>query len=162
MIWYEFFLCWLNVGTNIIRDIGEDTKRGRIYIPLDELKKFNITEAEILKHIKGKKIDSLVKNQIERAQSFYKLAINNLPHCDKKTQKVGLMMGNIYYVLLSKISKDKPEKILTQKNISYEPLIRKIMTLEKAFQKCRLTDYCMSGEKPRGAKRRAWNATIPS
>jgi len=101
--------------TNIIRDIGEDTKRGRIYIPLDELKKFNITEAEILKHIKGKKIDSLVKNQIERAQSFYKLAINNLPHCDKKTQKVGLMMGNIYYVLLSKISKDKPEKILTQK-----------------------------------------------
>ena len=101
--------------TNIIRDIGEDTKRGRIYIPLDELKESDISEAEILKNIKGKKIDRLVKIQIKRAQGFYKLAIDNLPHGDKKTQKPGLMMGNIYYVLLSKIYKDSPENILNQK-----------------------------------------------
>ena len=101
--------------TNIIRDIGEDTKRGRIYIPLDELKEFDISEAEILKNIKGKKVGRLVKIQIKRAQDFYTLAIDNLPHGDKKTQKPGLMMGNIYYVLLSKIYKDSPENILNQK-----------------------------------------------
>ena len=101
--------------TNIIRDIGEDVKRGRIYIPLDELKELNINEAEILKCIKDKKIKDLVENQTKRAQSFYRLAIDNLPNIDKKNQKPGLMMGNIYYVLLSQIMKDKPENILNQK-----------------------------------------------
>ena len=68
-----------------------------------------------LKNIKGKKVGRLVKIQIKRAQDFYTLAIDNLPHGDKKTQKPGLMMGNIYYVLLSKIYKDSPENILNQK-----------------------------------------------
>ena len=101
--------------TNIIRDIGEDAIRGRIYIPLDELKKFNITETEILKNINHDKIQALVKNQTRRAHDFYKLAINNLPNEDKTNQKPGLMMGNIYYVLLSKIAKNSPENILNQK-----------------------------------------------
>ena len=103
--------------TNIIRDLGEDTKRGRIYIPLDELKKFNITESEILKNIKDKRIKDLVINQAKRAQDFYKLAINSLSNLDKKNQKPGLIMANIYYVLLSKIIKDQPENILNQKTL---------------------------------------------
>ena len=101
--------------TNIIRDIGEDAKRGRIYIPLDELKKLNITETEILKNINDKKIKDLVKNQTQRAYYFYKLAINSLPDEDKISQKPGLMMGNIYYVLLSKIANGHPENVLSQK-----------------------------------------------
>jgi phytoene synthase len=101
--------------TNIIRDIGEDAKRGRIYIPLDELKKFNITETEILKYINDKKMRDLVENQTKRAHDFYKLALNNLPNEDKVNQRPGLMMGNIYYELLSKISKGSPENILNQK-----------------------------------------------
>ena len=101
--------------TNIIRDIGEDAKRGRIYIPLDELKNLNITEIEILKYINEKKIKDLVQNQTQRAHYFYKLAINSLPDEDKINQKPGLMMGNIYYVMLSKIAKDSPENILNQK-----------------------------------------------
>ena len=101
--------------TNIIRDIGEDAKRGRIYIPLDELKKLDITEAEILKYINDKKIKDLVKSQTQRAQYFYRLAIDSLPDQDKISQKPGLMMGNIYYVLLSKITKDSPENRLNQK-----------------------------------------------
>jgi len=101
--------------TNIIRDIGEDAKRGRIYIPLDELKKLNITETEILKYINDKKIKDLVENQTQRAHYFYKLAIDNLPDEDKINQKPGLMMANIYYVMLSKIAKNGPENILNQK-----------------------------------------------
>ena len=103
--------------TNIIRDIGEDARRGRIYIPLDELKKFNITETEILQNIDvdHNKMRGLVENQTKRAHDFYRLAINNLPNEDKTNQKPGLMMGNIYYVLLSKITKNSPKNILNQK-----------------------------------------------
>ncbi len=100
--------------TNIIRDIGEDARRGRIYIPLDELKKFNITETEILKYINDEKMKELVESQVKRAHDYYKLAINSLPDKDKKNQKPGLMMGNIYYVLLSEIIKTSPENILNQ------------------------------------------------
>jgi len=101
--------------TNIIRDIGEDAKRGRIYIPLDELKKIGITEREILQNINGEKIRNLILIQSNRAQSFYKLAINLLPQIDKKNQKPGLIMANIYYVLLSKITSNQPENILLNK-----------------------------------------------
>ena len=101
--------------TNIIRDIGEDASRGRIYIPIDELKKLNITETEILKNINTKKMRDLIQIQIKRAHDYYKLAISNLPDEDKINQKPGLMMGNIYYVLLSKIKKNSSKNILNQK-----------------------------------------------
>ena len=101
--------------TNIIRDIGEDARRGRIYIPLDELKKLNITETEILKNINTKKMRDLIQIQIKRAHDYYKLAISNLPDEDKINQKPGLMMGNIYYVLLSKIAKNSSKNIPNQK-----------------------------------------------
>jgi len=103
--------------TNIIRDIGEDARRGRIYIPLDELKQFNITENEIFKFIQDKKINDLIKFQTQRAINFYHTAIHHLPDIDRKLQKPGLMMGNIYYVLLSEIVKDQPENILNQKTV---------------------------------------------
>jgi len=103
--------------TNIIRDLGEDARRGRIYIPLDELKKLDISEEEIISLNNSKKIKDLVKNQVVRAKQFYDLAIQTLPKEDKKSQKIGLVMGNIYYVLLNEILKDDPEKILNQKTI---------------------------------------------
>lgn len=103
--------------TNIIRDLGEDARRGRIYIPLDELKKLDVSEEEIISLKNSKKIKYLVKNQVDRAKQFYDLAIKTLPTEDKKSQKIGLVMGNIYYVLLNEILKDDPEKILNQKTI---------------------------------------------
>ena len=103
--------------TNIIRDLGEDARRGRIYIPLDELKKLDVSEEEIISLKNSKKIKYLVKNQVDRAKQFYDLAIKTLPTEDKKSQKISLVMGNIYYVLLNEILKDDPEKILNQKTI---------------------------------------------
>ena len=103
--------------TNIIRDIGEDARRGRIYIPLDELKKSNLNEADILNFKKNYKIKNLIKNQAKRAKYFYLLAVNNLPDTDKKSQKPGLIMANIYYVLLSKIIKEHPENIINQRTL---------------------------------------------
>ena len=103
--------------TNIIRDLGEDARRGRIYIPLDELKKLDVSEEEIISLKNSKKIKILVQNQSDRANKFYDLASKTLPIEDKKSQKISLVMGNIYYVLLKEIVKDNPEKILNQKTI---------------------------------------------
>lgn len=103
--------------TNIIRDLGEDARRGRIYIPLDELKKLGVSEEEIISLKNSKKIKTLVQNQADRAKKFYDLASKTLPIEDKKSQKISLVMGNIYYVLLKEIVKDNPEKILNQKTI---------------------------------------------
>ncbi len=103
--------------TNIIRDLGEDARRGRIYIPLDELKKLGVSEEEIISLKNSEKIKILVQNQSDRAKKFYALASKTLPIEDKKSQKISLVMGNIYYVLLKEIVKDNPEKILNQKTI---------------------------------------------
>jgi phytoene synthase len=103
--------------TNIIRDLGEDARRGRIYVPLDELKLFDVTEADILNYTEGEKIKKLVMFLSERAQNFYFSAIGHLPIEDKRKQLPGLMMGNIYFVLLNEIIKNNPEKILNQRTM---------------------------------------------
>lgn len=119
--------------TNIIRDLGEDARRGRIYIPLDELKKLGVSEEEIISLKNSKKIKILVQNQSDRAKKFYDLASKTLPIEDKKSQKISLVMGNIYYVLLKEIVKDNPEKILNQK------------TILPGFRKMRITILTMLG-----------------
>ena len=119
--------------TNIIRDLGEDARRGRIYIPLDELKKLGVSEEEIISLKNSEKIKILVQNQSDRAKKFYDLASKTLPIEDKKSQKISLVMGNIYYVLLKEIIKDNPEKILNQK------------TILPGFRKMRITILTMLG-----------------
>jgi len=119
--------------TNIIRDLGEDARRGRIYIPLDELKKLDVSEEEIISLKNSEKIKILVQNQSDRAKKFYDLASKTLPIEDKKSQKISLVMGNIYYVLLKEIVKDNPEKILNQK------------TILPGFRKMRITILTMLG-----------------
>ena len=119
--------------TNIIRDLGEDARRGRIYIPLDELKKLGVSEEEIISLKNSEKIKILVQNQSDRAKKFYDLASKTLPIEDKKSQKISLVMGNIYYVLLKEIVKDNPEKILNQK------------TILPGFRKMRITILTMLG-----------------
>jgi phytoene synthase len=117
--------------TNIIRDLGEDARRGRIYVPLDELKLFDVTEADILNYTEGEKIKKLVMFLSERAQNFYFSAIGHLPIEDKRKQLPGLMMGNIYFVLLNEIIKNNPEKILNQRTML--PSFRKLTVALTCF-----------------------------
>ena len=114
--------------TNIIRDLGEDAKRGRIYIPLDELKLFDLTETDILNCTNHKKIKKLVIFLSERAQNFFFSAVEHLPAEDKRKQLPGLMMGNIYFVLLKKIVTSDPEKILNKRTL-LSPYRRVIIAL---------------------------------
>lgn len=105
--------------TNIIRDVGEDARRGRIYIPLDELERAGVTEAQLLNSHPSAQTQSLLLKQIERAEMFYDKALSQLPKVDTKPQLPGLMMAAIYRALLQEIREDA-NLVLTHK-ISLPP-----------------------------------------
>jgi phytoene synthase len=92
--------------TNIIRDVGEDARRGRIYLPQDELARFGVPEADILARRHSDRFAELMRFQAQRAQDTYDRALGELPAVDRKAQRPGLMMAAIYRALLDEIVKD--------------------------------------------------------
>jgi len=101
--------------TNIVRDVGEDARRGRIYLPLDELAIYNVSEEDILYSREKDTVKNLLNYQIERAESYYDRALQELPPEDSKSQRVGLMMTAIYRTLLHEIKTDGAEKVLNSR-----------------------------------------------
>jgi phytoene synthase len=89
--------------TNIIRDIGDDARRGRIYLPVSELQQFDVKAHEVLNRGYSERFTALMKFQAERAHAIYDEAIALLPARDLQAQKPGLMMANIYRTLLREI-----------------------------------------------------------
>ena len=96
--------------TNIIRDVGDDARRGRIYIPVSELQQFDVKAQEILSRSApfgySERFTALMKFQAERAHRCYDEALALLPEADRVSQKPGLMMANIYRTLLREIEAD--------------------------------------------------------
>lgn len=92
--------------TNIIRDIGEDARRGRVYLPVDELKRFDVSVADILNARHSDNFRRLMEFQIERAEHYYEQAMSELPAIDRKAQRPGLVMAGIYRTLLDEIKHD--------------------------------------------------------
>jgi phytoene synthase len=89
--------------TNIIRDVGEDALRGRIYLPVNELQQFQVTAQDILARRDSPAFQALMTFQYERAQRIYDQALGCLPAADWRSQKPGLMMASIYRTLLVEI-----------------------------------------------------------
>jgi phytoene synthase len=93
--------------TNIIRDVGEDALRGRIYLPVNELQQFDVKAHEILKRTYSARFAALMQFQAQRAHGLYDEALALLPAADRRAQKPGLMMASIYRTLLREIEADK-------------------------------------------------------
>ncbi|MGV8991435.1 MAG: presqualene diphosphate synthase HpnD [Thiobacillus sp.] len=91
--------------TNIIRDVGEDARRGRIYLPQDELVRFGVLEADILKGVDTPEFQSLMQHQFERAIACYDRALTALPVNARRAQRPGLVMAAIYRTLLNEIQR---------------------------------------------------------
>ncbi len=106
--------------TNILRDVGEDALRGRIYLPVNELQQFEVKAHEILKRTYSDRFTALMKFQATRAQGLYDEALALLPAADRHAQKPGLMMASIYRALLSEIERDNFQ-VLHQR-VSLTPL----------------------------------------
>jgi 15-cis-phytoene synthase len=109
--------------TNIVRDVGEDAVRGRIYLPVQELQRFEVKVHELIQ--RGgpagteatdfrRRFAALMRFQCERALSTYDEALALLPSADRRGQKPGLMMASIYRTLLQEIAAD-PCLVLTQR-----------------------------------------------
>ena len=92
--------------TNIIRDVGEDARRDRIYLPVNELQRFDVKAHELLKGVHSERFVALMRFQAERAQRCYDEALALLPAADRRSQKPGLMMASIYRTLLDEIERD--------------------------------------------------------
>jgi len=92
--------------TNIIRDVGEDARRGRIYLPIDELQRFNVPARQILDGQHSDNFRELMAFQTQRARQFYDQAFALLPDEDRKSQRPGLVMAAIYRTLLDEIEAD--------------------------------------------------------
>jgi len=90
--------------TNILRDVKEDAARGRIYLPLKDLERFNVTENDLLNSIDGPAVRALLRFQGERAEQCYRDAFSHLPEKDRFNQRSGLIMSAIYHALLEEIS----------------------------------------------------------
>ena len=92
--------------TNIIRDVGEDARKGRIYLPLEDLRQFDVTAAQILRFERTDNFVRLMKFQVERARAQYRAAYALLPAPDVKSQRTGLIMSSIYSELLNEIERN--------------------------------------------------------
>jgi phytoene synthase len=116
--------------TNIIRDVGEDARKGRIYLPVNELQQFGVTAADLLNARHSDKFEALMRFQVERAKKVYDEAFALLPKEDRRAQRPGLMMAAIYRTLLDEIERDNFH-VLTQR-ISLTP-IRKLWLAWKTY-----------------------------
>lgn len=92
--------------TNIIRDVGEDARKGRIYLPVNELQQFGVTAADILNARHNDAFEKLMQFQATRAQKLYDEAFALLPREDRRAQRPGLIMASIYRALLNEIERD--------------------------------------------------------
>jgi phytoene synthase len=116
--------------TNIIRDVGEDARKGRIYLPVNELQQFGVTAQDLLSARHSEKFEALMRFQTERAQAMYDEALALLPKEDRRAQRPGLMMAAIYRTLLVEIA-DENFQVLNQR-ISLTPL-RKLWLAWKTY-----------------------------
>ncbi|MDA8092506.1 MAG: presqualene diphosphate synthase HpnD [Betaproteobacteria bacterium] len=116
--------------TNIIRDVGEDARRGRLYLPLDELGRFSVDPQDITEGRNSDNFGRLMAFQIERALGYYTRALSILPAVDRKAQRPGIVMAAIYRTLLDEIGQDAGQ-VLTRR-VSLTP-VRKLWIAWKTW-----------------------------
>lgn len=116
--------------TNIIRDVGEDARKGRIYLPVNELQQFNVPASDILNARHSEQFVALMQFQFERTQKLYDEAFALLPAEDRRAQRTGLIMAAIYRALLVEIQQDQFQVLKQRISLT---LIRKLWLAWKTY-----------------------------
>ncbi|HEY7188141.1 MAG TPA: presqualene diphosphate synthase HpnD [Vicinamibacterales bacterium] len=91
--------------TNIVRDVGTDLRRGRIYLPLEDLRRFGVAEADLQRAVVTDAVAALLRFECDRAREFYRRAAAQLPPIDKRSLVAAEIMGGIYYGILQRIER---------------------------------------------------------
>jgi phytoene synthase len=92
--------------TNIIRDVGEDARKNRVYLPVQDLQRYGVPAADILQARETPAFRELMQFEAERARGYYAAAMSALPASDRRSQRPGLIMAAIYRTLLDEIQRD--------------------------------------------------------
>jgi 15-cis-phytoene synthase len=105
---YAYYLGLALQLTNIIRDVGSDLANGnRIYLPLDEMARFNYPEEELVQRKYDDRFIALMEFQAGRAHAYFQKAIESLPSEDRRSMKAAELMREVYFKLLTRIEKDR-------------------------------------------------------
>jgi phytoene synthase len=104
---YAVFLGKALQLTNILRDVRSDAERGRIYLPLSELARFEIDPGEILKLEYSERFLALAQSVADKARHFYQMARQSLPEADRRSMVAAELMGSVYWRLLRKLEGQK-------------------------------------------------------
>ncbi len=91
--------------TNIIRDVKEDAQRGRIYLPLDELARFGVSEHDVLEYRNGTAMRELLKYQCERARHYYRRADAGIPKLEADSRTTVYLMSMNYEKILDEVER---------------------------------------------------------
>jgi len=100
--------------TNIIRDVGEDARKNRVYLPVEDLRRYGVPAADLLQARETPAFRELMQFEAERARGYYAAAMSALPPADRRAQRPGLIMAAIYRALLEEIQRDG-FRVLTQR-----------------------------------------------
>jgi phytoene synthase len=91
--------------TNILRDVRTDAERGRIYLPLCELERCQVSQEEILRGAWSDRFERLAEGAAQKARKFYGLARQTLPAADRRSMAAAELMGSVYWRLLRKLER---------------------------------------------------------
>jgi len=121
-----------NQLTNILRDVGEDARRGRIYIPLEDLARFNYTEQDFCNGVVDERWRSLMRFQIERARQFYAEAEKGITHLAPDARWPVWAASMLYGQILDVIERNDYD-VFSQR--AYVPQWKKLRTLPIAWMR---------------------------
>jgi phytoene synthase len=120
--------------TNILRDIGEDIDRGRIYLPMEDLERFNYSEEEFMKKTMNQNFLELMKFQIERARSYYHSSEKGIPMLEKES-RFAVMISSENYGNILKAIEENGYDVFSRR--AYRSLYQKISTIPAIWYKTR-------------------------
>jgi len=93
--------------TNIIRDVGKDLRNGRIYLPREDLARFDYTEEDLQAQKYNDSFVRLMEFESARAEKFFESAATALPREDRRSMVAAEIMGSVYRSLLKRMQKDR-------------------------------------------------------
>jgi len=128
---------------NIVRDVGEDIREHRLYLPSDEMERFGVQARDLQAEHPNDAVQQLLIFQAERAKNIYQDAINHLPKTEQPAQSVSLIMGDIYYQLLLEMERDR--FFVLNKRIALTP-IRKLWTAWRVYRKAKKSNYSIKAK----------------
>jgi phytoene synthase len=91
--------------TNIIRDVAADLRQGRVYLPVEDLERFGVTEDDLRRGQMTPAVQALIRFECERAREYYQRAAADLPPVDARSLVAAEIMGGIYFGILERIER---------------------------------------------------------